>query len=87
MATTFGSRSFRHVVDVDGQLHGVEERLVAVSTLLALAGRDGRDTLFRVDRGCAVALDPARPVALSEDEVAFFETASAVARHPMRLAA
>lgn len=74
MALKFGSASFRHVVDVDGQLHGIEQRCVDAGTLLGLAGHAGGRRLYREVGDAMVEVDPGSPVRLNEDEVAFFRS-------------
>lgn len=88
MAMTFGEVSFRHIVDVDGQLHGIERGCVDARTLLALAGLDGGRRLLRIRGDLVVEVEPGSPVRLSEDEVAFFRSAPSIAgTPPLRLAA
>lgn len=88
MAMRFGAASFRHIVDVDGQLHGVESRCVNARAILALAGLDGGRALYRVRGDLATEIEQGRPIHLSEDEVAFFRSGPAVRReHPLALAA
>ena len=88
MAMSFGEASFRYIVDVDGQLHGVERTCVDSRTLLALAGLDDGRRLLQIRGDLAVEVEPGSPVRLSEDEVAFFRSASPLeGALPLRLAA
>lgn len=88
MAMRFGAASFRHIVDVDGQLHGIENRCVDARAILALAGLDGRHPLYRVHGDLAIEIEQGRPISLSEDEVAFFRSGPAMrAEHALPLAA
>ena len=88
MAMRFGVASFRYIVDVDGQLHGMERSCVDARMLLALAGLDDGRRLLQIRDELAVEIEPGSPVRLSEDEVAFFRSASSLeGAPPLRLAA
>ena len=87
MAMRFGSASFRHIVDIDGQLHGIEQQCVDARSLLGLAGHDAGRDLYQVRGDLMHPVEPGRSVRLSEDEVAFFRSVPSTARIAMRLAA
>ena len=88
MAMRVGAASYRHIVDVDRQLHGMEQAFVDARALLALAGLDGGRRLLSIRGDLTVEVEPGRPVRLSEDEVAFFRSVPAPASFaPFRLAA
>lgn len=74
MTMNFGTASFRHVVDVDGQLHGIEQSCVDVGALLGLAGHRSGRRLYREVGDAMVEVEPGKPVRLNEDEVAFFRS-------------
>lgn len=80
----------RHIVDVDGQLLGIDAGVVDPATLLARAGRPAGSQLWLVRAGERIAIGARQAIRLSEDAVLFFETASPDARRwsePQLLAA
>lgn len=80
----------RHIVDVDGQLLGIDAEVVDPATLLARAKRPAGSQLWLVRAGERIAIGARQAIPLSEDAVLFFETASADTRRwtePQLLAA
>lgn len=69
-----GDIELRHIVDVDGQLIGIDAAFVDVSTLLRRAGRGLYRRVFMVRAGERTAISPQQRIRLSEGEVLFFET-------------
>ncbi len=69
-----GDIELRHIVDVDGQLIGIDADMVDASTLLARAGRGPDRRVFLVRAGERTAVAPHQRLRLSEREVLFFET-------------
>lgn len=72
--------ALRHIVDVDGQLLGIDAEVVDPATLLARANRPAGSQLWLVRAGERIAIGARQAIRLSEDAVLFFETASADAR-------
>jgi hypothetical protein len=80
----------RHIVDVDGQLLGIDADVVDTATLLTRAKRPAESQLWLVRAGERIAIEARQAIRLSEDAVLFFETASADMRRwtePQLLAA
>lgn len=67
----------RHIVDVDGQLLGIDAEVVDSATLLARAKRPAGSKLWLVRAGERIAIGARQAIRLSEDAVLFFETAPA----------
>ena len=89
-----GDIELRHIVDVDGQLIGIDAGMVDASMLLRRAGRDPDRRVFLMRAGERTAIAPQQRIRLDEDQVLFFETmpamvlqASGRAPFPVRLAA
>lgn len=84
----FSDIGLRHIVDVDGQLLGIDQEAIEVGSLLARANRSTERHVWLVRQGERRYLDPTQIVTLSEDEVLFFETAETTGWSAMeRLAA
>jgi hypothetical protein len=62
----------RHIVDVDGQLFGIEPATVNATVLKALAGVTG--DLMQVRGEFEVPLGALQSISLREDEVMFFRS-------------
>lgn len=75
---------FRHIVDVDGQLIGVDAPVVTVADLLARAGRSAERRVFIVRGGARTLVEPHQPIALDENELLFVETVRASPMQPFR---
>lgn len=65
----------RHIVDVDGQLLGIDAEVVDPATLLAQAKRPAGSQLWLVRAGERIAVGARQAIRLSEDNLLFFETA------------
>lgn len=72
-----GDIELRHIVDVDGQLIGIDADVVDASTLLVHAGRGPDRRVYLVRAGERTAVAPHERLRLSEREVLFFETVQA----------
>lgn len=72
----------RHIVDVDGQLIGVDAAVVTIADLLTRADRGGDRSIFVVRDGMRTPVAKRQSIVLSEDEVLFLETMHAA---PMRI--
>ena len=70
----------RHIVDIDGQLFGIDAEVVDPATLLARAKRPAGSELWLMRAGERIKIGARQAIRLSEDAVLFFETASADAR-------
>ena len=79
----------RHIVDVDGQLLGIDAEVVDTATLLARANRPASSDLWLVRAGERTRIGPRQGIRLSTDDVLFFETTTAAPRwsEPRLLAA
>jgi hypothetical protein len=66
----------RYIVDVDGQLHGIDADVIDPAVLLSRAGRPLGCRLWLVRAGERVAIRAKQAIRLSKDEVLFFETES-----------
>lgn len=64
-----------HIVDVDGQLLGIDAEVIDVNSLLARANRPMDHQLWMVRAGERFAMQARQLLRLSRDEVLFFETA------------
>lgn len=64
-----------HIVDVDGQLLGIDAEVIDVNSLLARASQPMDRQLWMVRAGERFALQARQLLRLSRDEVLFFETA------------
>ena len=73
----------RHIVDVDGQLLGIDAEVVDTATLLARANRPAASQLWMVRAGERVALEPRQAIRLREDSVLFFESSDRSGRREM----
>lgn len=70
----------RHIVDVDGQLLGIDAEVIDTATLLSRANRPAASQIWVVHAGERRAIAPRQAIRLSQDDVLFFET-SAVSAH------
>jgi len=78
----------QHIVDVDGQLLGIDAEVIGTAALLARAARPADSQLWLVRAGERFLLGTRQSVRLSKDEVLFFETRVSPAVHAaQRLAA
>lgn len=75
-----GIIEFRHIVDVDGQLIGIDAEVTDAATLLRRAGRSVDRRLVLVRIGERTALTAKDRIRLREDEVLFFESVPGSAR-------
>ena len=66
-----------HIVDVDGQLLAIDAEAIDALALLAKARRPIDRQLWQVRAGERFAIQPRQVIALSRDEVLFFESAAA----------
>lgn len=69
-----GTIELRHIVDIDGQLIGVEPPIIDAESLMKRAGRAGDGRLVLVRGGRRTVLNGGDRISLREDEVLFFET-------------
>lgn len=76
-----------HIVDVDGQLFGIDAEVINTASLLAKANCPPDCGLWFVRAGERVAVPPRSALRLSRDEVLFFETSDRLASIEHRLAA
>lgn len=76
-----------HIVDVDGQLLGIDAEVIDVNSLLARANRPMDRQLWLVRAGERFALQARQSLRLSRDEVLFFETADPRFGHQAHLLA
>ena len=84
----FSDIGLRHIVDVDGQLLGIDDEVIEAGSLLARANCPGDSRLWLVHAGERFPLEPRQLIRLSEDEVLFFESSVMVRREALhRLAA
>lgn len=80
-----GNLELRHIVDVDGQLIGIDAEVVDAATLLGRAGLGSDRSVFVLRAGERIALSANQRIRLDVDEVLFFETAPAsIVRAPSR---
>ena len=70
----------RHIVDVDGQLLGIDAEVIDTATLLSRANRPAASQLWMVRAGERTAIAPRQAIRLSQDDVLFFETSAETAR-------
>ena len=78
----------KHIVDVDGQLLGIDAEVIDTTRLLEKANRPTNSHLAMVRAGERILLQPRQLIRLSSDEVLFFETDERTAlRMDQRLAA
>ena len=89
-----GGVELRHIVDVDGQLIGIDAEMINASCLLRRAARGHDRRLFLLRAGERIPVMPHQHIRLNEEEVLFFETmpaptvlAYAASPLPTRLAA
>lgn len=66
---------YRHIVDVDGQLIGIDAPVIDAVTLLRRTGLTGRRRLVLIRNGKRTNVGDQDRIRLREDEVLFFETA------------
>lgn len=64
----------KHIVDVDGQLLGIDAEVIDTTRLLEKANRPADSHLVMVRAGERILLQPRQLIRLSSDEVLFFET-------------
>mgnify|MGYP007063370375 CR=1 FL=1 len=64
----------KHIVDVDGQLLGIDAEVIDTTRLLEKANRPADSHLAMVRAGERILLQPRQLIRLSSDEVMFFET-------------
>ncbi|MDO6414306.1 hypothetical protein Q4F19_07920 [Sphingomonas sp. BIUV-7] len=84
----FSDIGLRHIVDVDGQLLGIDAEVIDTSYLLAKANRPADRQLWMVRAGERLFVQPRQRIQLTQDEVIFFETSSHVSMQvPHRMAA
>jgi hypothetical protein len=76
----FWDLGLRNIVDVDGQLLGIDVDVIDTATLLARANRSLDRQLWLVRAGERVHLKARQLIRLSHDEVLFFETTEAGTR-------
>lgn len=74
---------FRHIIDLDGQLAGIEEAVIDAASLLVQAGRKAGAPLYLIKAGSRTLIGPQDLVRLSEEEVLFFETCAAPVWQPI----
>lgn len=74
------SIELRHIVDVDGQLLGIDAEVIDTATLLTKAHRPAESQLWLVRAGERVAIECRQAIRLSQDDVLFFETSAMPAR-------
>jgi hypothetical protein len=74
---------FRNIVDVDGQLLGIDSDVIDTATLLVRANRSPASRLWLVRAGERVLLPARQLVRLNQDEVLFFETDEAELGGPL----
>lgn len=72
----FSDIGLRHIVDVDGQLLGIDAEVIDTASLLARANRPADSHLWMVRAGERFAIQPKQLIRLSEDDVIFFETST-----------
>ncbi|MBY8823370.1 hypothetical protein [Sphingomonas colocasiae] len=72
----FSDIGLRHIVDVDGQLLGIDADVIDTASLLARADRPADSQLWLVRAGERFAVRPKQLIRLSEDDVLFFETSA-----------
>ncbi len=80
----FSDIGLRHIVDVDGQLLGIDAEVIDTASLLARANRPSERQLWCVRAGERIAVPPKHLIRLSEDEVLFFETSFDRRSEPLR---
>ncbi|WCT72597.1 hypothetical protein PQ455_13260 [Sphingomonas naphthae] len=83
----FSDIGLRHIVDVDGQLLGIDAGVIDTSALLARANRPSDRQLWVVRAGERFLLQSKQRIHLSEDEVLFFETTAVNSWHAANLLA
>lgn len=64
----------KHIVDVDGQLLGIDAEVIDTTRLLEKANRPADSHLAMVRADERILLQPRQLIRLSSDEVLFFET-------------
>jgi len=77
----------RHIVDIDGQLLGIDAEVVDTATLLARANRPATSQLWIVRAGARTPVEPRQAIRLSADDVLFFETSARADRWAPQLLA
>jgi hypothetical protein len=75
------TREFRHIVDVDGQLIGIDAPVIDPITLMGRTDLTGERRLILVRHGLRTSVDLEDSIVLREDEVLFFETLPVPVRH------
>ncbi len=75
------TREFRHIVDVDGQLVGIDAPVVDAITLMRRTGLTGARRLVLVRHGLRTNVGREDSIVLREDEVLFFESLPVPVRH------
>ena len=83
----FSDIGLRHIVDIDGQLLGIDAEMIDTTSLLARANCPEGSLIWMVHAGERVAIEPRQIIRLSEQSVTFFETSSAACRSPFELMA
>ena len=83
----FSDIGLRHIVDIDGQLLGIDAEVIDTASLLARANCPANSLLWMVHAGERVAIEPEQLIRLSEQNVVFFETSSASNWSPFELMA
>jgi hypothetical protein len=74
----FSDIGLRHIVDVDGQLLGIDAEVIDPTYLLARANRSADRHLWMVRAGERLFVQPGQRIRLTRDEVIFFETSTSV---------
>jgi len=87
MGVTDLDRSFRHIVDVDGLLLGIEQQAIDADQLLRRARLPAGRRLVRLSGEDASPVAAGQQIQLSEDEVQFFRSMPTSAWAPGAIAA
>jgi hypothetical protein len=74
----FSDIGLRHIVDVDGQLLGIDAEMIDPTMLLKRANRPSDSSLWMIHAGERVAVYPDQLIRLVEDEVLFFQTSQRI---------
>jgi hypothetical protein len=74
MGVTEMDRSFRHIVDVDGLLIGIEQAAIDADHLMRRAGLPEGRRLLRLSGEQAFPIAVGHEIQLSENEVPFFRS-------------
>jgi hypothetical protein len=78
MDMAFSNIGLRHIVDVDGQLLGIEAQVIDTESLLAKANRPADAQLWVVRAGERFPIRPKQLIRLWEDELLYFETSARI---------